>query len=57
MERNHEQEWARMAQEGECTFQEIFSMASLAESVKLLPWCFSTGAPLYYMDDTLAVTK
>ena len=45
MERRHEQEWARMAQEGDCTLQEVFSMVSLAESVKLLPWCFSTGAP------------
>ena len=37
MERRHVQEWVRMAQEGESTFQEVFSMTSLANSVKLLP--------------------
>ena len=43
MERRHEQEWARMAQEGDHTFQEVSSMTSLPESVKLLPWCISAG--------------
>ena len=51
MERRHEQEWARMAWEGDYTFQEVFSMTS---SVKLLPWCISSGIPLGYMDDVLA---
>ena len=46
MERRHEKEWARMAWEGDHTFQEVFSMTSLAKSVKLLPWCISTGIPL-----------
>ena len=42
-----------MAQEGHITFQEVFSMTSLANSVKLLPWCISSGIPLRYMDDAL----
>ena len=57
MERRHEQEWARMAWEGDCTFQEVFSMSSLADSVKLLPWCISTSIPHCHMDDTLVATK
>ena len=57
MERSHEQEWARIAQEGYYTFQEVFSMTSLAESVKLFPWCISTGIPLHHMDDAFAATE
>ena len=56
-ERRHKEEEARMAKEGDCTFQEVFSVVSLAESVKLLPWCFSTGTPLCLMDDALAATE
>ena len=56
MERRHEQEWARMAWEGDYTFQEVFLMTSLADSVKLLPWSISSGVPLDYMDDALAAT-
>ena len=37
MERIHKQERARMGQEGDSTFQDVFSMTSLANSVKLLP--------------------
>ena len=55
--RRHEQEWARMAWEGDCTFQEVFSMASSTESVKLLPWCFSTSDPFCHMDGMLAATE
>ena len=43
-----------MAQEGDSTFQEVFSMNSLANSVKLLPWCISSGVPLCHMDEMLA---
>ena len=57
MERRHKQEWARMALKEDCTFQEVFSMVSLAKSVKLLPWCFSTSTPIHHMDDELAATK
>ena len=34
MERRREWEWARMAQEGDSAFEEVFSMISLANSVK-----------------------
>ena len=54
MERKHEQKWAGMAQERDTTFQEVFSMTSLADSAKLLPWCISPSVPLHHMDDTLA---
>ena len=53
MDRRHEQEWLRMAPEGNYTFQEIFLMTSLSNSVKLLPWCISSAVPLGYMDDML----
>ena len=56
MEKRHEQEWARMANKGDATFQEVFSMTSLANSVKLLPWCNSSGIPFGYMDDALVAT-
>ena len=35
-----------MAQEGDSTFPEVFSMTSLANSVKFLPWCISFSIPL-----------
>ena len=57
MERRHEQEQAGMAQEGDYTFQEVFLMTSLAGSVKLLPWCVSTGSPLCHMDEALVVAE
>ena len=48
MERRHEQEWARMDWEGAFTYQEIFSMFSLADSVKLCPAAFLPVTPLPY---------
>ena len=57
MDRRHEQEWARMAWEGDNTFQEVSSMTSLADSIKLLHWCISNGVPLCHMDDALAATE
>ena len=48
------QEWSI---KGDYTFQEMFSMTSLADSVKLLPWCISTGIPLCHMDDALVATE
>ena len=58
MERRHEQEQARMDWEGDYTFQEVFSMTSSAESVKLLLWCISTtDIPFHHMDDALAATE
>ena len=46
-----------MTQEGESTLQEVFSMTSLADSVKLLPWCISSDIPLHHLDDALVATK
>ena len=46
-----------MAQEGDHTFQEVFSMTSSGESVKLLPWYVSTGIPLHHMDDTMVAAE
>ena len=43
--RRHEQEWTRMTQEGDYTFQEVFLMTSSAESVMLLLWCIFTNIP------------
>ena len=57
MERRHEQVCTRMAQEGDHTSQEVFSMTRLARPVKLLPWCISTVIPLCHMDDALAATE
>ena len=50
-------EWVRKAWKGDYTFQEMFSMTSSAESVKLFPWCISTGVPICHIDDALAATK
>ena len=44
--RKLEQKQARMAQEGNTTFQEVFSMTSLADSVKLLLWCISSSVSI-----------
>ena len=57
MERRHEQEQTRMTQEGAYTFQEVFSMTSLAITVMLLPWWVSAGIHLQHMDVTLVVTE
>ena len=54
--RKHKQKWARMAQEGNATFQEVFPMTSLADSIKLIPWCISSTIPFSYMGNTLATT-
>ena len=45
-----------MAQEGNIAFQEFFAMASLAESIKLLPWCISSAVPPHYISEALAAT-
>ena len=43
-----------MTQEGNATFQEVFSMASLTDLIKLLPWCVSSTAPFYYLGYALS---
>ena len=53
MERRHEWKWARMANKGDATFKEVFSMTSLADSVKLLPWCIVSSITICHMDDAL----
>ena len=43
-----------MVKQADATFQEVFSKASLANSIKLLPWCISSAVPLHYMSGALA---
>ena len=43
-----------MTQEGNATFQEVFSMVSSTDSIKLLPWCVSSAVPFCYMSEALA---
>ena len=52
----HQQKWSKMAQQGNTAFQEIFAMASPAESIKLLSWCISSVVPFHYISEALAVT-
>ena len=51
--KKHEQKWVIMAQEGNVAFQEVFAMTSLAESIKLLPWCVSSVVPSHYINKVL----
>ena len=43
-----------MIEQTDATFQEIFSQVSLADYIKLLPWCVSMAVPLFYMSRTMA---
>ena len=43
-----------MTQEGNTTFQEVFSMVNLTDSIKLLSWCISSAVPFHYMSEALA---
>ena len=43
-----------MTQEGNATFQEVFSIASLTDLIKLLPWCVSSTVPFHYMSKALS---
>ena len=45
-----------MVKQADATFQEVVSQVSLTNSIKLLPWCFSSVVPLYYMSNVLATT-
>ena len=47
--RRHEKWGAWMVKQTDATFQEVFSQVSLADSIKLLPWCISSTVPLCYM--------
>ena len=52
----HKWKWAMMAGEGNPAFQEVFVMASPAESIKLLHWCVSSVVPSHYISKALVVT-
>ena len=54
--RKHERHQAQMDEQTDATFQEVFSQVSLANSIKLLPWCLSSTIPLCYMSGVLATT-
>ena len=43
-----------MVKQTDATFQEVFSLVSLTNSIKLLSWCVSPTVPLCYMSGTLA---
>ena len=43
-----------MIKQIDATFEEIFSQASSADSIKLLPLCISVAVPLYYMSKKMA---
>ena len=43
-----------MTQEGDATFQEVFSMASSTDAIKLLPWCLTSAVPFHYIGEALA---
>ena len=45
-----------MIEQADATFQEVFSQVSLADSIKLLPFCVSSSVPLCYMSRALATT-
>ena len=52
----HEKKQAKMTQVRNPTFQEVFSMASPTDLIKLLPWCVSSAVPFHYMGEALATT-
>ena len=54
--KKHEMKWARMTQEGNATIQEVFSVMSLTDSIKLLPLCVSSTVPFCYVGEALATT-
>ena len=43
-----------MTLEGNATFQEVFSMVSLTDLIKLLPWCVSSAGPFCHVGEVLA---
>ena len=60
MDQNGEEAWKRMGKNGQgrdCSYQEVFSTVSYAETLNLLPWCLYTSVPLCHMGNALVVTK
>ena len=43
-----------MTKEGNTTFEEVFSVASSTDSIKLLSWCVSSAVPFCYISEVLA---
>ena len=43
-----------MIKQTEATFQVVISQASLADSIKLLPWCVSAAVSLHYVNGMMA---
>ena len=61
MAAKHEEWQARMEEEVDATFREVFSETSSIDSVRLSPWCISTatnprGLPTCYLSEALATT-
>ena len=56
MAKKHEWKLAKMAQEGHTTFQEVFAMTILTESIKLLPWCIPSAVSSQYISEALVTT-
>ena len=61
MATKHEECWARMEEEMDATFWEVFSETSSIDSIRLLLWCISTPAnpgalPACYLCEALATT-
>ena len=54
--RRHERKQAKMAQEANATFQEVFTMVCLTDLIKPLPWCVSSAVLFHYMSEVLATT-
>ena len=54
--KRHKKKQAKMDQEGNVIFQEVFSMVSLTDSIKLLLLCVSSTVPFCYMSEALATT-
>ena len=59
MATQHEDQQARIAEEVDATFCMIFSDISLADLVRLIPWCISTAAspdviPVHHLSEALA---
>ena len=51
---SHERWGAQMVKQKDATFQVVFSQESLADSIKLPPWCISSAVPLCYMSGVKA---
>ena len=45
-----------MVEQIDATFQEVFSQASSANSINVLPWCLLFAVPLCYMSSMLDTT-